>query len=320
MDASRTIDGAGPIFVGGSPRSGTHIVSHLIASHSRYAFVPHEVGFHCNMLTIPGYVRGWLTKDELVERLRRWWPTFGPTYPGGLEGVIGRETFESAIAQFLAEGEEDRKSASARLIHSILDPVAAEAGKPFWVEKSVLNVMAAPILTTLLPTAKVIHVVRDGRDVACSLVSVPFGPDSHYEALARWAKRVTHADKSARRLGSDTVLTLHLEDLVHFDREATYKRLLDFLGLAEEERTRNFFSQEVTAQRAHLGRWRAELSHDEQVELTVRYEATLDELRRAGVRCIPPERVGGISHGVDSREPENPYDPFRPVLQPDRAH
>jgi hypothetical protein len=305
------IETAGPVFVGGSPRSGTHIVAHLLASHSRYALVRQEVGFHCNARGVPGFVRGRIEKDQLVQRIReRWWPRFGPTGGGGLEGVVSRETVEAALERFLVEDGDDRKAPSARLVRSILDPVAAAAGKPLWVEKSLQNVQAAPVLTWLMPAAKVIHVVRDGRDVACSLAGVSFGPDSRTEALRRWATRVRTADASAREAPAGTVLTLQLEDLVLYDRDASYRRLLDFLALPDEKGTRAFFETELTAERAHVGRWRAELSAYEQTELTQHYEAILTRMRNVGVSCAPPERPGGVSHGVRAREPANPYDPF----------
>jgi hypothetical protein len=314
------IEAEGPVFIGGAPRSGTHILAHLLSSHPRYALVPNEVGFHCNALGVPGYVRRRIDKDELAQRIReRWWSRYGPAGESGLEGVVSRATLESVLRTFLEDEGDDRETASAQLIRSILDPVAAEAGKPFWVEKSLQNVQAAGVLTSLLPTAKVIHVVRDGRDVACSLAALSFGPDSRAEALARWAKRVASAHASTGEARDGAVFTIQLEDLVLYDREASYRRLLEFLALADDERAHAFFETEITPERAHLGRWRAELTPDEQRELTQRYEATLEHLRQAGVEWAATERPGDVSHGVKVRERPNPYDPYAGVPPSDRS-
>ncbi|MBA3474240.1 MAG: sulfotransferase, partial [Rubrobacter sp.] len=42
------------------------------------------------------------------------------------------------------------------------------------------------LIQDLLPEARFIHVVRDGRDVALSSMGLWFGPDSIEEAARRW--------------------------------------------------------------------------------------------------------------------------------------
>ena len=297
-----------PIFVGGSSRSGTNAVAHLLGRSARFQLIPREVGFHAVPEGLVGYIRGRFGRDELVDRLRRrWWRVI----PGavGFEGVVTREQLAAALDEFAA-APPDPLAAGRALVKSLLDPVAAAAGKPSWVEKSTQTVVAAPVLLEMFPDAGIVHVVRDGRDVACSIARMPWGPDSVPEAIDYWADRLRRAETGARQVPAGRILLIHLEDLVLLDRERTYRQLLDYLGLDDEPAMRALFETDVTAERAHLGRWRVELSPAEQAAATAVYRDVLRRLREEGVSCAPPERELEASYGPDSAEEANPLDPW----------
>ena len=46
------------VFIGGTGRSGTHILSYLLDRHSRFRGVPIECRFHCNPKGLADVVRG----------------------------------------------------------------------------------------------------------------------------------------------------------------------------------------------------------------------------------------------------------------------
>ena len=60
-------------------------------------------------------------------------------------------------------------------------------------------------------------------------------------------------------MGEDRVLTLRMEDLLRYDREASFRRLLEFLGLGDDPAVRTFFDERATGDRAHIGRWRTDV-------------------------------------------------------------
>jgi hypothetical protein len=297
-----------PIFVGGSSRSGTNAVAHLLARSSRFHLIPREVGFHAVPEGLVGYIRGRFEREELIDRLRRrWWRVV----PGavGFEGVVTREELAAALDEFAA-APPDRVAAGRALVKTLLDPVAAAAGKPSWIEKSTQTVVAAPVLLQMFPEAGIVHVVRDGRDVACSIARMPWGPDSVPEAIEYWAGRLRRAETGAREVPPGAILVIHLEDLVLLDRERTYARLLDHLGLEDEPAMRDLFENELTAERAHLARWRSELSPTEQEEASALYRDVLRQLREEGVSSAPPDRTLETSYGAGDAEEANPLDPW----------
>jgi hypothetical protein len=297
-----------PVFVGGSSRSGTHAVANLLGRSGHLHLIPRELGFHAVPAGLIGYVRERFDRDELIENLRRkWWRVV----PGavGFEGLVTREELDAALAAFAA-GPEDRVAAGRELVQSLLDPLARRAGKPSWVEKTTQTVVGAPVLIAMFPDAGVVHVVRDGRDVACSIARMPWGPDSVPEAIGYWADRLRRAEVGARGAPPGRILVIHLEELVLLDRERTYGRLLDYLGMNDEQAMRAFFDSELTPERAHLGRWRTELDEAEQREVTAVYRETLERLRGEGVSSAPPEHSVEESWAATQSGADNPFDPW----------
>jgi hypothetical protein len=297
-----------PIFIGGTSRSGTNAVAHLLGRSARFHLIPREVGFHAVPEGLVGYIRGRFDRDELIARLRsRWWRVV----PGavGFEGVVTREQLDDALAEFAA-APPDRVAAGRALVKALLDPVAEAAAKPSWIEKSTQTVVAAPVLLEMFPEAGIVHVVRDGRDVACSIARMPWGPDSVPEAIEYWADRLRRAEDGARAVPPERILLIHLEDFVLLDRERSYGRLLDYLGMEDEPAMRSLFETELTAERAHLGRWRAELNPAEQEQATALYREILGHLREEGVTSAPPERSLEASYAAGDDEAANPLDPW----------
>ena len=303
---------AGPVFVGGAFRSGTHIVAHLVGRHPDYFTLAREMFFHSAERGVPAYLEGTIDRRQFAsDLLGRWWRRPAPWHPDkerGLHQTFGPEEFEAAVAAFLTAPADDRAGACRTLISSLFDPLAASAGKAAWVEHTPRNVSAAAALSTLFPHAKFIHVVRDGRDQACSVVRLPFRGDSVPDELGLWARDLRMAEAATRSLAPDQFLTLQLEDLVQFDREASFERLVAFLAPGEIAPMREFFQSEVTAERAHIGRSRVELEPAARDQVDALYRELLDELRSEGISCLPPEREPTVSYSGPT--PAHPFDPW----------
>jgi hypothetical protein len=75
-------------------------------------------------------------------------------------------------------------------------------------------------------------------------------------------------------------ITIALEDLAIKKREATYKKLLDFLKVADETAMQDFFTQSMTPDAATSGRWKDEI---DSAEFSAGYAAMTARLIKAGV-------------------------------------
>jgi hypothetical protein len=79
--------------------------------------------------------------------------------------------------------------------------------------KDPIDVIHLPLLAQLLPTARFIHVIRDGRDVALSLQKFLWGPTNLYCGARYWARMVSTGRKDGVDL-SDRYFEVRLEDLM----------------------------------------------------------------------------------------------------------
>jgi Sulfotransferase family len=294
-----------PVLVGGVPRSGTHIVAHLIGSHPSYFVIPYEVMAQSDRQEgIVAYLNGSIDRDELIEKFRTvWWrrPTaWRPDVERGLFKLISRDDLEAVLDAFRAAPPEDRLAGARALAHALFDRVTAGSAKPGWVDHSPWNITSAPEVLPLFPDAKFIHVVRDGRDRAASVMRLPWGAESFPGAVRRWGLILRKGEEVARQIPASQFLVLHLEDLVLLDRERTYERMLEFLELSDDPAMRAFFESEVSPERAHLGRWRVELSETEREQVDAAYRKVLAELHAEGISCAPPDRELDIAYGASA--------------------
>ena len=109
---------------------------------------------------------------------------------------------------------------------------AAKLGKPGWADKTPHYVHHVDYLLSIWPEARVVVLVRDGRDVALSLKRLPFGPNNAWAAAQWWARGVRAGRRAAGR-HPDRVTLVRYEDVVA-DPEGEVGRLCAFLGLRFE--------------------------------------------------------------------------------------
>lgn len=176
---------------------------------------------------------------------------------------------------------------------------AAARGAGRWADKTPHYVLHLDLVKRVFPEARIVHLVRDGRDVALSLLRVPFGPGNVWAAAHQWRDAVDAGDAAAERYG-DEVLTVRYEDLVS-EPEATVRRVCAFCELAYDPKMlaveeaaagrlirgqEGWFSQlgaGITTR--SVGRWRTEMSPARQALFA---SIAGDALRRHGYELPDP--------------------------------
>jgi len=289
------------VFIGGTGRSGTHALAELLGRHSRLADVPVEARFHCNKRGLPDLLEGRITLASFVAKLREfWWHRVRVDgQPRGLYNLMRRAELDAAVERFEAAYSADPVAGCRGLFLDLLAPVAARAGKPGLVEMSSHNVRASQTLLRLFPEARFVHALRDGRDSAASVSGKTWGPRRVGAGIGWWADRLRAIESGMRgtedgaefAIPAERFHVVLLEDLVGHDREGSYGRLLEFLGIDDEPAMHDFFATEMTAERAHLGRWRKELAGPGRALVQRRYEWTVAALEREGNHAAPVLRT-----------------------------
>jgi hypothetical protein len=273
-------DTADPLLIGGTGRSGTHALARIVGRHSRFESITFELKLHADPPGLPGLLAGKVSLDSFLADLRgQWWSRQdGDGKVRGLVLKVVPEDFEAAVESFAADFPGDPHAAAGTLLRSLLDPVAAAAGKSTWVENTNRNVAAGPMLLRMLPDARFVHIFRDGRDVAASLVKQSFGPSRLSKALDWWERRLTKTEAGAAELPPERLLTLAFEDLVIEDREGTYRRIVEFLGAGDDPDMRARFDVKTSPAKANIGRWADGLSGRAANRLNRRYREALERL------------------------------------------
>jgi len=188
------------------------------------------------------------------------------------------------------ELEQMRQSSpsQAAFIDAFADRVKAEAGKERWAEKTPQNIRNLDWIMERFPRASVVHIIRDGRDVVCSMRQ---HPDWRWVDDG-WQKELVPRSMGsyARRWLADTAtgmgwrddpryVEVRYEDLVA-DPEAVMRAICGGVGapadtdwlaaLARRDESGDQDGQpdyEGAVSGASVGRWREDLSAAERVEV-----------------------------------------------------
>lgn len=251
-----------PLFVFGSGRSGTSLLSRMLDSHPAIA-VPYESHLYNRIYPLvkgadltSGPARERLIREILRTRdLQHWTP---------------RPTLEATLAAI-------RRPGFHGIVEALLESWTASRGKRRWGEKTPHHTFCWRLILEGFPDLKVVHLVRDGRDVALSFRAAPFGPKHVYQAAQHWVRYVTSAEEAGAALGDRAFLLVRYEDLVDGPEEEL-RRICAFLGEDYDPRMLNYHGGPVVyptdARNSQnlgrpiladtRGRWRSGLSAREQ--------------------------------------------------------
>jgi hypothetical protein len=105
----------------------------------------------------------------------------------------------------------------ATIIGRLFGDYAAQHGSRRWGDKSPIYTDHITEISSIMPEALFIHVIRDGRDVALSMMKSYQGPRFFYidlcYAARSWRRRVIAARRAGETLGSQRYMEVRYEDL-----------------------------------------------------------------------------------------------------------
>jgi hypothetical protein len=98
------------------------------------------------------------------------------------------------------------------------------------------------LLAELLPEARFLHLIRDGRDVALSYLAADFGVESLTDAAIYWDRFVRQGRTAGQAIGPNRYMELSYEDLVS-DAESTIRRVCEFIELTFDPEMLTYFQR-----------------------------------------------------------------------------
>lgn len=294
VDVPRAGDVPPVTFIGGTGRSGTHVLAQLLSRNERLALVPVEVRFHTDPDGFPGLLSGEVTLARFMDRLRGfWWRGFHRNRFRGMYRFVDRDRFDEAAARFEDTFEAEREAACRRLFFDLLAfRIDERRGDTRGiVEQSTDTVAQAATLTKVFPDARFIHVVRDGRDASASRVAQTHGlvrPRTRADGIEWWRERIEAIERGADAIDPKRLLTVSLDELLHVDRGRVAMRpLFRFVGAHVSTGPRRYFRRHMSHDQANAERWRRGISARKAARLEALYVEALERLESANARCAP---------------------------------
>ena len=235
-----------PIFVVGCPRSGTTMLASLLEQtpwgwpfethflikyyHRLSAYEP--LNERSNMLR--------LAQTIMAERVGQQW-MIDLDHDLDLENIVdglAAPTY-ACLVDALCSHSPDRTAAES------------------WGDKTPQYVLELDVIRALFPDSKIMLIVRDGRDVALSLLGRDWGPRNMATCAELW--RQCHgpnelADELASR---GQLIKLKYEHMLQ-DPKGELERVLDFLGV--HERREEILAGVKAVDAANADKWRTQLS------------------------------------------------------------
>ena len=194
-------DASGPVFIIGCPRSGTSALSWAVAQNPEF-WTSAESDFMHHLL---GMSRMRQAYDKAFDRPDQGW-------------LLKNNVSYDEFCAYLGSGID-------RLFRS-------RSGERRWVDATPGHTLMAPDIASLFPTARFLHIVRDGRAVVCSMLKSGFGFDWSNDfkaACFTWAHYVKKGLEFESGSASHRVLRVRHEQLVE-SPEQTMNDVQLFLG------------------------------------------------------------------------------------------
>jgi hypothetical protein len=213
------------VFVCGCPRSGTTLLQRMLDSHPRLA-VANDTHF------IPKAVDDGARAPDI------------PLSPAHVDSVLAYPRFSRlGIPEPVVRAVAAQARTYTGFVSGLYDQLGRMHGKPLAGEKTPDYILHLPLLHSLFPWAKAIHIVRDGRDVALSALGwagkkrrgpsrSPLWDEEPIAVCALWWREFVRAgDRDGPALSPERYRDLRYEDLV--DRpEEMLRELAGFLELS----------------------------------------------------------------------------------------
>ena len=187
------------IFNVGARRSGTYWLQQIVCAHPQVAEVPSET-----------YV-----------------------FSHGVRPLVDRFQYDDPTSTEMGTvyANRDRMMPAVRAMCDVLFGEFAREGETHVAERTPWHVFHVPLIAEVYPDARFVHIIRDGRDVARSIVPQPWPPHTVREAADEW-RRSVEAGRRAKGVVGDRLLEIRYEALLAEPR-STIERLYSHLGLTD---------------------------------------------------------------------------------------
>jgi len=200
------------VFIGGCPRSGTRHLGAILGAHPECICVPESSFKTAALAGAPASADPRDLVGSFLDSLefQRW----------GLDARLLRTELQAAELTY--------PGALLHLIHRYAESVHRAAPR-VWIDHTPSNVHSAVTLSEMFPAARFLHIVRDGRGVAASVLRLSWGPNTIARAAHWWAEELAFG-LAQEAWDRTRVMRVCYEDLVARPAQVV-PSIADFCGL-----------------------------------------------------------------------------------------
>lgn len=202
------------IFIGGCERSGTTLLGAMLGAHNDSICTP-ESQFKIRAIQTLG------------------WDGVNASLPSALNAIRDHWRFQVWNLDTGPIPQGRPAESYANLLYWLVGQYSQRLGKmtaTTWVDHTPHNVRFATTLGQIFPDLKLIHIVRDGRAVANSIIPLDWGPNTVIKAAPWWVEKVAYGLAVETIWTENRIARVKYEDLVQ-SPERTLRQLCAFVGI-----------------------------------------------------------------------------------------
>lgn len=285
MEPSQAAESSGPdrkrapVFVLGSPRSGTTLLYDMLLSAGGFAVYLAE----SNVFNLLAPRFGDLNSCANRERLVGAWLSSKLFRASGLDAELIRQRI---LGDCHSGGD---------FLRIVMGEICTLQGVRRWAENSPEGMLYLPLIKQAIPEALVIHIIRDGRDVATSLGRLRYVRAFPWEARHSlvgcglyWEWIVQQGRSFGRSAGANYV-EIHFEDLLaqpqetlsrvsrFIDHPLDYERIRSVAYGSVSKPNTSFRTEAPNVEFNPVGRWKKSFSEEQLLAFEQLVGQTLQE-------------------------------------------
>jgi LPS sulfotransferase NodH len=283
-----------PVFVVGCPRSGTTVLYHMLLSAGGFAVYRAESQFFNLLSPRFGGLRSVSSREE-------WLRTWGKSKLFKVSGL----DFEALRDRLLKDCRNP-----GDCLRIFMEEIARQQSVERWADCTPDHLLYIQEIKRQIPNALILHIIRDGRDVALSYEQQGWSHPLPWDGRQRlgvaalyWSWVIDRGREQARDLGDD-YFEVGYEDLVGNPRELLHQisafigQDLDYehiqkVGIGSVSAPNTSFGQDAAGKFNPVGRWKT--------KLPVPQVAMLESLIGDRLQELGYELSQGASRGIRSR-------------------
>ncbi len=227
-----------PIFIIGNPRSGTTLLRLMLSSHKNIVITP-ESGF--SIWLYPLY-KDWIPKqlsrkDKLIDAILK---------------SRKFETWGLGKVEIVEEVNYKDPQNYVEFMSCIYELYAKKIKRSYkrWGDKNGFYIKCPEVIKSVFKNAIFIHIVRDGRDIACSYkelmkrdIDSMYKPNLSTDIMSiakEWSNNLFHAKNVFDSMNSSDHMTIKYEDLL-LNNESTLLKICSFIGECYDPNMSNYY-------------------------------------------------------------------------------